>query len=151
MSGCMTRPRTWIICPNLRGARLFLHEDDMPLPRFVRELPRPSHQVRDEDFDGDADVPEVFSDPKALREDTEVAEEYALFIAQYLKEHMERYERLVLCAEPRLLGILRGALHRSVRKKLSGEVEVDLYHVNETDLENYWRDLKLNPHQPPAA
>ncbi len=135
---------TWILCPNLWGARLFVTDNFDEVPRFLRELPRPKVQLRHEDFDRDEDVPELTEDPKDRDAEIKVAEQFSEELSKFL-EHASRqhqFDRLVLCAEKQLLGILKSKLGNSTRGKMLGTIEEDLYEVNETDLADYVKSFK---------
>ncbi|MCM2277669.1 MAG: host attachment protein [Oligoflexia bacterium] len=123
---------------------MFQFEDLKDGVSFVRELRRPSIQLRDADFAGDEDLPEVLTDSAQEKLEREIAESYSGQIAQELDEALARgeFEALILCAESRLLGILRDSLSPSVHGRVSGMIDQDLYNINESDLVNYLRDLE---------
>lgn len=149
---------TWILCLNLRGARLFQTPRPLEAGRsgelaFVKEFKRPDKQLREMDFDSDADLPEVLTDQRRLAVEKEVAQSYSRFLAQELDRelHQKRFDSLILCAEPQLLQIFVTGLPKTLRKRVKGTVEIDLYNVNESDLSNYLQDLKKDSHQEGAA
>lgn len=135
---------TWILCPNLWGARLFVTDNFDEVPRFLRELPRPKIQLRHEDFDRDEDVPELTEDPKDHDAEVKVAEQYSEQLCQYLEHayQLHQFDKFILCAEKQLLAILKGKLGAAVRGKMIGAIEEDLYEVNETDLADYIKSFK---------
>lgn len=133
----------WIICPNLWGARLFVADDFNDLPRFLRELPRPRVQLRNEDFETDDDIPELTVSAESLAEETRVARQFMGELSLFLEGQCRRssFDSIVVCAEKQLLGILLGELGSCTRAKVIGTVEEDLYEVNETDLAGYLRSF----------
>lgn len=135
---------TWILCPNLWGARLFVTDNFDEVPRFLRELPRPKIQLRHEDFDTDEDVPELTEDPKDHDAEVKLAEQYSEQLCQFLEHayQQHQFDKLILCAEKQLMAILKGKLGSSIRSKVLGTVEEDLYEVNETDLLDYIKSFK---------
>lgn len=135
--------KIWILCPNLRGARLFYADRLADGIRYVQELPRPTRLIRSSDFLGDEDVPEVTEEPRDLAEKTQVAESYSQELSHFLTQALQRqnFEGLIVCAESHLLEILEKKLDSPVRSKLLGTVDLDLYNVNESDLINYVRDI----------
>lgn len=138
------RVNTWILCPNLWGARLFVTDNFDEIPRFLRELPRPKVRLRHEDFDTDEDVPELTEDPKDHDAEVKVAEQFSEELRQFL-EHAYRqnqFDRLIICSEKQLLAILKNKLGTALRGKLIGTIEEDLYEVNETDLAGYIKSFK---------
>jgi protein required for attachment to host cells len=135
--------KIWILCPNLRGARLFSVSDSNHEVVFLRELTRPRRQLREEDFPSDEDVPEATRDPSLYRAEIEVAEEFTRHVSRFLDESLRdgQFERIILCAEPQLLGMLRRSLSIEVEERVLGTVGIDLYSVNETDLASYVKDF----------
>jgi protein required for attachment to host cells len=135
---------TWILCPNLRGARLFQLDDAVGSVTFLKELRRPKRQLRDEDFPTDDSMPEATQDPAVYKDELEVAEELARTVSQHLDEafRAKRFDSLILCAESQLLAILKRSLSIDVEERLLGTVELDLYNVNESDLINYVKDFR---------
>ncbi|MFL5815395.1 MAG: host attachment protein [Bdellovibrionia bacterium] len=135
---------TWILCPNLWGARLFVTDNFDEVPRFLRELPRPKVRLRHEDFDTDDDIPELTVDPKDHDAEVKVAEQYSEQLSHFLEHACEQnqFDRLVLCAEAQLLGILKNKLGSKCRARVIGTIQEDLYEVNETDLADYVKGFK---------
>ena len=135
---------TWILCPNLWGARLFSTDNFNETPRFLRELPRPKVQLRHEDFDTDEDIPELTEDPRDHEAEVKVAEQYSTQLRDFLEKanSQNSFDRLIICAEKQFLSILVEKLRDGAKAKLIGTVEEDLYEVNETDLFGYVKDFK---------
>jgi protein required for attachment to host cells len=135
---------TWILCPNLWGARLFSTDNFDEVPRFLRELPRPKTQLRHEDFDTDADIPELTEDPKDHDAEVKVAEQFGTELSRFLENAcaQNHFDKLIICAEGQLLTILKAKLGGSTQKRVIGTIEEDLYEVNETDLAGYIKDFK---------
>ncbi|MCM2323913.1 MAG: host attachment protein [Oligoflexia bacterium] len=133
----------WVLCPNLRGARLFELDASNDTVKFLRELRRPDVQLREAHFDNDEDLPEVLADSARDQLERRSAESYSAFLARELdaarKDH--QFDGLVICAEPRLLDILRKKLTPKVVARVVGTIEQDLYNVNESDLVAYLRDI----------
>ena len=146
-------PRTWILCPNLWGARLFEY-DPMSLEsevmgavkdgiKFLREFPRPRIRTRLEDFHDDDDADEISQPVEDPELERHVAEGFMSFLSEELEKAAElgEFNSLIVCAEIHLLTILQRKLGDRVRSLLTGTVALDLYEVNETDLISYVKDI----------
>ncbi|OFZ19396.1 MAG: hypothetical protein A2X94_13730 [Bdellovibrionales bacterium GWB1_55_8] len=145
-----TLPRTWIVCPNLWGARLFYYGgpdqtiEDRDRVRFLKEFARPKVKTKLEDFRDDddaADISEPVEDP-AL--ELQVAQSFMKYLARELDEAKRtgRYDALILCAEKHLLQIFQEQLQqKAAGKAVIGTIPLDLYEVNETDLTPYVKDI----------
>ena len=135
---------TWILCPNLWGARLFVSDNPDENPRFLREYPRPQTHLRKEDFDEDEDIPELTETPEDHQSLEKVARTYCEQLSHALEHAADHhsYDSLILCAEKHFLEILKKKLGPHTRSRLVGTIEEDLYEVNETDLANYIQDFR---------
>lgn len=138
---------TWVLCVNLRGARLFEYRNAEERVNFLRELPRPRVQVRDEHFPDPDDELDVPRPPERLGLEYAVAQDYARQLARYLAvaAQKHRFENVVLAAESQLLRILRDALPSDLRERVLNVIEQDLYDVNTTDLLPYMTELIRRP------
>jgi protein required for attachment to host cells len=145
---------TWILCPNLWGARLFRYsssegtgEENLPGTHsdiaFMREFPRPKVQTRLEDFHDDDDADEISSPVEDPELERRVADDFMTYVARELEKSAREdlYSELILCAEIHLLKILQGKLGIETSRRVIGAVPQDLYEVNESDLIPYVRDL----------
>lgn len=135
---------TWILCPNLWGARLFVTDNFDEPPRFLRELPRPKVQLRHEDFDTDVDIPELTADRRDHAAEVKVAQEFAKDLSKFLESACQQnsFDGLILCAESQLMTILKHKLGTGANSRIIGAVEEDLYEVNESDLAGYIKPFK---------
>ncbi len=140
---------TWIVCPNLWGARLFEYDTRNPEAeimsgihsgiKLIREFPRPSIRTRLEDFHDDDEVEEIAE----LIEDPALERKVANEVAAMVSVELERgagageFSGVILCAEPHFLKILSDRLGEKARARVLATVPYDLYEVNETDLINY--------------
>lgn len=134
---------TWILCVNLRGARLFEYRNAEGRVNFLRELPRPRFQVRDEHFPDPDDQLDLPRDSGMLQLEYAVAKDYSQALARYLAVAAKnnRFSRVVIAAEPQLLRIFRENLPPELRRRVANVIEQDLYDVNTTDLVPYMLDL----------
>jgi len=136
---------TWIICPNLWGARLFYYGSPEQIDKkisFIHEFPRPKIQTKLEDFPSDEDMAEMTPPPEDPLLERLVAHKYMQYLAKELEQASTKniFDSLIICAEPRLLSIFMEHLGPSARKRVSATIDQDLYEVNESDLAQYVED-----------
>lgn len=137
---------TWILTANRSNASLF--ESDWPGTSMRRLQDIPHHQGRMQNKDIDTDKPgRVFdsfgqgrhsTSPK--QEPTEhIAQQFALDLAEMLNKGRlsNAYDKLVLIAEPKFLGILRAALNKNTASLVVQSVNKELLDVKEEDLAEY--------------
>lgn len=144
---------TWILCPNLWGARLFEFDSSSPETdnvggikdgiKFLREFPRPRIRTRLEDFHDDDEAEEISQPVEDPALERRVAEGFMGYLSEELEKAARKseFEGLILCAEIHLLTIFQKKLGDQARSRLLGSVALDLYEVNETDLIAYVRDI----------
>ena len=131
--------RTWILIADARTARIV--ENAGPGKGVTLVAGRTFQAEREPDF---ADQPgRTFESATTGRSKLEPhgGADYALdgFAAVLAKEierdrRARRFDRLVLCAGPQLLGALRQALSKEARAMVSAEIGKTLTHVPEPDL-----------------
>jgi hypothetical protein len=121
--------KTWIVCADPDGARIFRDERPGGI-RFHREIPHPEGQP-----------------PAAHRTNRIFANEYAKYVAEELDLAVGQgeAERLLLCAEPEFLTKMLAHLGSHAQAAVIGTVERDLYGASESDLINYVRDCRPRP------
>jgi protein required for attachment to host cells len=76
------------------------------------------------------------------REDTQLAEEIAAKLEIALRQN--RFDRLILCAAPEMLGNLRSSLGPMVGKTIHSELSKDLVNTPVADLPGHLGDLLVN-------
>ena len=137
---------TWIITANRSSASLF--ESDWPGKSMRRIQDIPHIQGRMQNKDIDADKPGRSFDSigqgrhamSTEQEPTEhIAQKFALDLAELLKKGRvtHAYDKLVLMAEPKFLGILRAALDANTAALVVQTVNKELLNVKEEDLAKY--------------
>ena len=137
---------TWILIANRSSASLF--ESDWPgkSMRRIQDIPHPQGRMQNSDIDTDKPGRSFDSfgqgrhsmSPK--QEPTEhIAQQFALDLAELLNKGRvsHAYEKLVLMAEPKFLGILRAALNENTAALVVQTVNKELLNVKEEDLANY--------------
>ncbi len=148
----MKPTKTWILVAG--GAQARILENEGP-GRGVRPVPNASwEQDVQKSQDIMADRPgrsfdrkgdqrhgmEPSSDPKRLQESAFLGS-----VCSYLDEadRAGRFDRLILVAEPRALGMLRKELGRGPKEKLHGELDKDFTRVQLTELPDRLKDVVL--------
>ena len=137
---------TWILTANRSSASLF--ESDWP-GKSMRRIQDIAHlQGRMQNRDIGADKPGRIFDSfgqgrHALSSEQEptahIAQQFALDLAELLNKGRttDAYDKLVLIAEPKFLGILRAALDKNTTALVVQTVNKELLDVKEEDLANY--------------
>lgn len=137
---------TWILTANRSSASLF--ESDWPgkSMRRIQDIPHPQGRMQNRDID--VDKPgrsfDSFGQGRhAMSTDQEPTEHIAQQFAQDLAELLNKgrvthaYDKLVLMAEPKFLGILRAALDANTADLVVQTVNKELPNVKEEDLVKY--------------
>lgn len=137
---------TWILTANRSSASLF--ESDWPgkSMRRIQDVPHP--QGREQNSDIDTDKPgrsfDSFGQGRHAmstgQEPVEhIAQQFALDLAEVLNKGrvVHAYDKLVLMAEPKFLGVLRAALDKHTAALVVQTVHKELPNVKEEDLAEY--------------
>lgn len=137
---------TWILTANRSGASLF--ESDWPgkSMRRLQDIPHP--QGRKQNREIDSDKPGRSFDSVGLGRHSmsseqgpteHIAQQFALDLAEKLNSGRvnHSYDKLVLIAEPKFLGILRDALDKNTASLVVQTVNKELLDVKESDLAEY--------------
>ena len=137
---------TWILSANRSSASLF--ESDWPgkSMRRIQDIPHPQGRMQNKDIDTDKPgrVFDSFGEGRhstsPKQEPTEhIAQQFALELAELLNKGRltNAYDKLVLIAEPKFLGVLRAALDKNTESLVSQTVNKELLDVKEQDLAEY--------------
>ena len=137
---------TWILIANRSSASLF--ESDWPgkSMRRVQDITHPKGRMQNKDIDADKPGRSFDSFGKGRhamsteQEPTEhIAQQFALDLAELLNKGRltHAYDKLVLMAEPKFLGILRAALDKNTAALVVQTVNKELLNVKEEDLAKY--------------
>ena len=137
---------TWILSANRSSASLF--ESDWPgkSMRRIQDIPHPQGRMQNKDIDTDKPgrVFDSFGEGRhstsPKQEPTEhIAQQFALDLAELLNKGRltNAYDKLVLIAEPKFLGVLRAALDKNTESLVIQTVNKELLDVKEEDLAEY--------------
>ena len=137
---------TWILSANRSSASLF--ESDWPgkSMRRIQDIPHPQGRMQNQDIDTDKPgrVFDRFGEGRhstsPKQEPTEhIAQQFALDLAELLNKGRltHAYDKLILVAEPKFLGVLRAALDKNTASLVIQTVNKELLDVKEEDLAEY--------------
>ncbi len=142
---------TWILTANRSGATLYAHTGPSALA-LVREVAHPEGHMKDRELGDDAPGRSYESggtQRSSLGTDRSLSRDVAEAFARSLAAILTRgrtdraFDQLVLMAEPRFLGALRGALDAHTTSTVIGSVAKDLPHPTEAEVRGHVRDLLL--------
>jgi protein required for attachment to host cells len=142
--------KTWILVAHRSGARLFENRGPRKGLDSLRQIENPGGKLKNHEIN--SDKPGRSFDRRgrgrhayATEQDpaTHVAEHFAKRLAALLDEgrNEQRYNRLVLVAEPRFLGILRGSLSDATAALVSATIDKDLGSTEPRDLPRYLEEV----------
>ena len=137
---------TWILSANRSSASLF--ESDWPgkSMRRLQDIPHPQGRMQNKDIDTDKPgrVFDSFGEGRhstsPKQEPTEhIAQQFALELAEMLNKGRltNAYDKLVLIAEPKFLGVLRAALDKNTELLITQTVNKNLVDIKEEGLAVY--------------
>jgi protein required for attachment to host cells len=141
---------TWIVVAHRAGARIIEHTRSGL--QLVSEIEHAAGRLKDNEMGSDrpgrafssAGTGRSAYSPRETAHD-HAAHTFANELAQTLRaaRNEHRFERLVLVAEPRFLGMLRGALDDATAALIHDEVHKDLAHVPLHDFQSHLRDVSF--------
>ncbi len=140
---------TWILVAHRGGARLFENPGPGKGLQLVEDIPHPEGRLKSGEIN--ADKPgrafDSFGHRHGMSQEHEAADQVSLMFAKHLCDKLEkaraenRYAKLVLVAEPRLLGELRGALDKPTTALVSATLDKDLAGVENRDIPKHLGNL----------
>ena len=137
---------TWILSANRSSASLFESDWLGKSMRRIQDIPHPQGRMQNQDIDSDKPgrVFDSFGEGRhstsPKQEPTEhIAHQFALDLAEMLNKGRltHAYDKLVLIAEPKFLGILRAALDKNTESLVTQTVNKELLDVKEEELFEY--------------
>jgi protein required for attachment to host cells len=133
---------TWILVAHRGGARLFENAGPGTGMKLLEDIPHPEGRLKSGEIN--ADRPgrafDTFSRRHGMSQEHEAADQVSLMFAKHLCDKLEkaraenRFGKLVLVAEPRLLGELRAALNKPTAALVSATLDKDLIAIDNSDL-----------------
>lgn len=137
--------KTWIMVAHDAGARVFENDGPGKGLQLIEEIDHPEGRERDQDINADRpgrSFRKNSGDPRrAAMSRSEgprerVVSDFARAMAEKLKQGRveNQYERLVLVAPPRFLGLLRSSLDGPTAQLLVGSLNKDLASTKQAEL-----------------
>lgn len=133
---------TWILVAHRGGARLFENLGAGKGLQLVEDIPHTQGRLKNGEIN--ADKPgrafDTFGRRHGMSQEHEAADQVSLMFAKHLCDRLEkaraenRFGKLILVAEPRLLGELRAALDKHTAALVSATLDKDLAGVDNRDL-----------------
>lgn len=142
--------KTWILVADRAHARIFENTGPHSGLNLVREIEHPEGRLQNREIGTDKPGRSFDSHGQgrhALGTEYDPTEHLSQQFAKSLADALEegrthnRYERAVLVAEPRFLGLIRDAMSDSARDRISATVNKDLSHIRTQDLPAHLRDV----------
>jgi protein required for attachment to host cells len=134
--------KTWILVAHRGGARLFEAKGSGGGLMLLQDIPHPEGKLKDKDLG--SDEPGRGFDSHGARHAFQqeqgpaarIAEQFAKHLAALLDDGRvgHRFQRLVLVAEPHLLGLIRAALPQETAAMVDKTINKDLGHVSVHEL-----------------
>ena len=132
----------WILVAHRSGARIFESLGVGQALELRQDIAHPEGKLRDQDIGSDKPGRGIDSHGSRTSFQQEqgpsahISEQFAKQLAELLNDGRvkQRYQRLVLVAEPHLLGLLRAALSRETAALITASVTKDLGHVGLRDI-----------------
>ncbi len=135
--------KTWIAVAHRAGARILEHTGPGKALELIEDIDHAEGRLKNGDIDADRPgraFDRLGGGRHALEREESPhdrdASSFARELAGKLRDgrNQQRFAQLVLVAEPRFLGILRGALDPVSEGMLAGTVNKDLAHVEVRDI-----------------
>jgi protein required for attachment to host cells len=134
--------KTWVLVAHRAGARLFENPGAGSGLTLLQDMPHEQGRLKNQDLTADrqgnvADARGGHNSYQQAEEPTEhVAAQFAKELAKVLDDgrNHQKYDQLVLVAEPRFLGYLRAALSPQTAKLVTASVSKDLGVIEARDL-----------------
>lgn len=144
--GTFSMNTTWILTANRSGATLFEGDEKGKAIHRLQDIPHPKGRLQNKEIDADKPgraFDSIGQGRHGMGTAHEPTEEVAIQFARILAELLSKgrtthaYEKLILVAEPKFLGLLRAALDSHTAALVVKTVNKDLPEVSEKDLANY--------------
>jgi len=146
----MKPTRTWIVITDGTRSRILLNTgpgkgvEEVSGADIRAPLPKNRDKMADrpgrtyESADGARHSYEARTDPK-VQSKVEFTKELADFLDRALTD--EKFDRMILAADPKSLGAIRGFLKNDVKDRMIGELAKDLTKIPDCDIASHFDDL----------
>lgn len=139
----MTMLKTWILVASRDQVRIFVREGLGKLT-LAWDVGNPFGRLKNQDIESDRHGASTDNRMRAQQSYSTEEEARTRLLKDFYRETLasirrsfvaERVDRLVLAAEPRLLGIIRELLPDELRRALTEEIPKDLWHEQVIEIE----------------
>ena len=136
-------PTTWIVAADASRARILQVADRERLVE-VDDLLNPEGRLQDRELTTDANPRLHGPGGLSAREEPSAVEHTVEMFSKRIGNYLEkartehRYDRLVLVAPPKVLGMMRKELGKEVEKLVMDELDKDLSWFNAREIERYF-------------
>jgi protein required for attachment to host cells len=134
---------TWILVAHRGGARVFENPGPGKGLQLVEDIPHPEGRLKSGEINADKPgraFDSIGNGRHSMSQEHEAADQVSLMFAKHLCDKLEkaraenRFGKLVLVAEPRLLGELRAALDKPTTALVSATLDKDFVGVDNRDI-----------------
>jgi protein required for attachment to host cells len=133
---------TWILVAHRGGARLFENAGPGKGIQLVEDIPHPEGRLKSGEINSDKPgrAFDTFGRRHGMSQEHEAADQVSLMFAKHLCDKLEkaraenRFSKLVLVAEPRLLGELRNTLDQHTVALVIATLDKDLGGIENSDI-----------------
>ena len=137
---------TWIVVGHRAGARIFEHKEGAL--RLVSDVSQEAGRLKSGEINSDGPGRSLDHSPGGhpMSSENNAHDHVALTFAQSIGKSLQKarnehsFEHLVLVAEPRFLGMLRGVLDKPTAALVTNTVGKDLAHVGANDILSHLKD-----------
>lgn len=142
---------TWILIAHRGGARLFENTGPGKGMKRVEDIPHPEGRLKNREINADkaGRAFDTFSRRHGMSQDQEATDQVATVFAKLLGDKLDkarsqnRFQRLVMVADPRFLGELRATLDKNTAALVNATLDKDLGGVEDRDLPKFLTDVVL--------
>lgn len=125
--------RRWIIAADSVNARIFSRSDENSPLQEIEDLTHPSGRMKAGELESDKPGRSFDSggqgrhsmEPEHTRKDKE-SMVFVEQISDYLSEHQDDYDELIIICPPKFLGMLRKQIDKMVNRKIIREIDKDV-------------------------
>lgn len=137
---------TWILVANRSGASLFESNWPGESMRRLQDIPHPKGRLQNREIDSDKpgrSFDSVGEARHSMGKEHDASEKVAQQFARELAELLNKgrttnaYDKLILMAEPKFLGLLRAALDSNTAALVVQTVNKELLEVSQEDVASY--------------
>jgi protein required for attachment to host cells len=141
----------WIVCGSQSGAKIYRCRDLRQGLEFVTNYPHPEGRLKERelltDHEGERSSDQGAKSVRStsVRESARLglAEDFAQFLSHEIDKAVDgrSFDSLILCADPKFLGMIRSKLSRRAENKVIGSLNENFYNSDADRLFKSIRDV----------